>query len=327
MYLCAVPKADVPADLTSTAPPIQLIYVARSTWENPGLPHGRLCAVSRSLVGLLMLGACGGSGAAAQKPVAPPVATDRFAVAPPLVTPGEHMGYKLTLMGAELATFDLTVGQQETVAGKPTIVVQTHAKVSGIGELAASAAGIHVDDTFTSWIDLATGRPLRWYCDEFATKSEDKERTEAKLAERTGNTVPVEFHVNDNPPTSEPQTVSMPDVWDFNSFLVALRTWEAPPGSTVKGEAFRSRYIWHVEMTMGGKSRMSTALGEFPVWEVKGHTYKLSRDGTKKNDDERDFDIWFSDDAGRVPLKVVAKTDYGDVEMTIVDYNPGTGKD
>ena len=50
-------------------------------------------------------------------------------------------------------------------------------------------------------------------------------------------------------------------------------------------------------------------------------------DGTKKSDDERDFEIWFSDDAGRVPLKVVAKTDYGDVEMTIVDYNPGTGKD
>lgn len=317
----------MPADLTSTAGSIQLINGAGSTWENPGLPHGRLCAVSRSLVVLLVLGACGGSGAAPQKPVAPPVATDRFPVAPPLVTPGEHMGYKLTLMGAELATFELTVGQQEIVAGKPTIVVQTHAKVSGIGELAASAAGIHVDDTFTSWIDLATGRPLRWYCDEFATKSDDKERTEAKLAERQGNTVPVEFHVNDNPPTPEPQTVSMPDVWDFNSFLVALRTWEAPPGSTVKGEAFRSRYIWHVEMTMGGKSRLSTALGEFPVWEVHGHTYKLARDGTKKNDDERDFEIWFSDDAGRVPLKVVAKTDYGDVEMTIVDYNPGTGKD
>ena len=282
--------------------------------------------MSRSLIVLLMIGACGPGRAAPQKPAAPPVATDRLPTTPPFVTPGEHMSYKLTLMGAELATFELAVGQEETVAGKPTIVVQTHAKVSGIGELAASAAGIHVDDTFTSWVDVATGRPLRWYCDEFATKSEDKERTEAKFAERTGNTIPVEFHVNDGAPTSEPQTVSMPDVWDFNAFLVALRTWEAPQGSTVKAEAFRSRYVWHVDMTMGGKSRMTTALGEFPVWEIRGHTYKLSRDGTKKTDDERDFQIWISDDDGRVPLKVVAKTDYGDVEMTIVDYNPGTGK-
>lgn len=285
--------------------------------------------MSRCLVVLLMLGACGGSQGTASpnKPAAAPVAVDRMPFGAPLVTPGEHMTYKLSLMGAELATFELAVGQQEPVAGKPAIVVQTHAKVSGIGELAASAAGIHVDDTFTSWIDIATGRPLRWYCDEFATKATDKERTEAKLAERSGNTVPVEFHVNDGAPTEEPQTVSMPDVWDYNSFLVALRSWEAPQGSTVKAEVFRSRYVWHVEMTMAGKSKLPTALGEFPVWELHGHTYKIKRDGQPApGNDERDFQIWISDDDGRVPLKVIAKTDYGDVEMTIVDYNPGTGQ-
>ena len=186
------------------------------------------------------------------------------------------MSYKLSLIGAELATFDLAVNDQETeVAGKPAIVVQTHAKVSGIGELAARAAGIHVDDTFTSWLDVTNGRPLRWYCEEYATKSTDKERTEARLAERTDGTVPIEFHVNDEPPKQETQTVSMPDVWDYNAFLIALRAWEGPPGSTVSAEVLRSRYLWHVDMKIRGKEQLHTALGDFPALRLDGHTYKL----------------------------------------------------
>jgi uncharacterized protein DUF3108 len=280
--------------------------------------------VAPRLVVFLTLAACGSQPAPPAKSPKPPVALDRLPIGAPLATPGEHMTYKLSLMSAELATFELQVGNQETVAGKPAIVVQTHAKVSGIGELAASAAGIHVDDTFTSWIDMATGRPLRWYCEEYATKSTDRERTEAKLAERTGDTVPIEFHINDEAPKPEPQKVSLVDTWDYNSYLIALRSWEAPAGSHVAAEVLRSRFLWHVEMTIGAKSQLHTALGDFPSLELHGHAYRLSRDDTKAaGNDERDFTIWISDDQGRVPLKIVAKTDYGDVEMDIVEYNPG----
>jgi hypothetical protein len=282
--------------------------------------------VASRLLIISLISACGGHHATTQDPGKVPATPAKFADGPPLVTPGERMSYKLALMGAELATFDLAVGDQTEVAGKQTIVVQTHAKVSGIGELAAAAAGIHVDDTFTSWIDVTNGRPLRWYCDEFATKSTDKERSEARLAERTNNTIPIEFHVNDEAPKEETQKVSMPDVWDYNSFLVALRAWEGPPGTTVSAEVLRSRYLWHVDMKIGGKEQLHTALGDFPALRLDGHTYKLSRDDQKlPGNDERDFTIWISDDDGRVPLEVKAKTDYGDVEMTIVDYQPGTG--
>jgi pyruvate/2-oxoglutarate dehydrogenase complex dihydrolipoamide dehydrogenase (E3) component len=56
------------------------------------------------------------------------------------------------------------------------------------------------------------------------------------------------------------------------------------------------------------------------------HTYKIDRDGSKfKDTDERDFSLWISDDAGRVPLQINARTDYGDVKMEIVEYTAGTG--
>jgi len=240
----------------------------------------------------------------------------------PFVTPGERMSYRLALGEMELATYDLAVGNVEDIAGKRAVIVQSHAKAVGLVKVVAN-----IDDTFTSWIDVESGRPLRWLVDEYAVKGSDKERTEARMFERTGNVVPMDFHLNDDPPIAEPQTVSLPDVWDYNAFLVALRGWEAPPGSTVTAEVLRSRYLWNVKMTIRGRDKLVTELGEFPALRFDGHTYKLTRDGKRyPNSDERDFSIWISDDADRVPLQTVARTDYGDIKMQIVEYTPGTGE-
>ena len=222
----------------------------------------------------------------------------------------------------ELATYDVAVGDVTEVAGKQAIVVQSHAKAVGLVKMVAN-----IDDTFTSWIDVTTGRPLEWKTDEFATKGSDKERTDARFYQREGDQLPIEFHLNDDPPAPEPQKVTLPDVWDYNAFLIALRTWDGPPGTTLAAEVLRSRYMWHVDMTIAGKEKLVTALGELPALRLDGHTYKLDRAGTKATDsDERNFSVWISDDDGRVPLQNVAKTDYGDIKLEITDYTPGTGQ-
>jgi hypothetical protein len=270
---------------------------------------------------LVAVAACGGATTATTTSQ-PAVSQARFAVGPPLVTPGERFSYKLQLGGVDLATYDFTVGDIVDVAGKRGILVQSHAKAVGIVAMVT-----HVDDSFASWIDVATGRPLRWQTDEFATKSTDKERTEVRFTERAGNVVPVDFHVNDAAPTSEPQTVSMEDVWDLNAFIVALRSWEAPAGTAVDAEVFRSRYMWHVRTTMTGhRDTIATDVGSLPAYELAGHLYKLDRHGAKSaGDDERDLEIWVSDDDGRVPLRITARTDLGEIVLTLAAYDPGSG--
>jgi hypothetical protein len=273
----------------------------------------------------LLVAACGSS---APGPTTPPVtppphaASTGLPAGPPLVTPGEHMAYTLRLQGVDLATLDLAAGDVSDLGGKQAIVVQSHAKAVGLVKMVAN-----IDDTFTSWIDIATGRPLHWTTDEFATHSSDRERTDADFAARAGNVVPVKFHLNDKPPEPEPQVVSQPDVWDFNSFLIALRAWDPPPGTTIVAEVMRSRFMWHVEMTARGKDKLATALGDMPARRLDGHTYKLDRHGARAADsDERAFSIWISNDDGRVPLEISARTDYGDITLSITDYSPGTGK-
>jgi hypothetical protein len=276
--------------------------------------------VTRSfLVVSLLACACGSHGDPVAHPNVPAVL--KLPDGPPLLTPGERMSYRLALQGLELAVYDFGVGEVTDVSGKQAIVVQSHAKTVGLGAL------VKVDDFFSSWIDVATGRPLHWVTDEFAINGKDKERTDAALGERANDHVPITFHLNDDPPAPEPQKVSFPDVWDYNAFLIALRSWEGPAGTSVTTEVLRSRYLWHVEMKIHGKEKLVTELGEMPALRFDGHTYKLTRDGAKFPDsDERNFSIWISDDDGRVPLQIVARTDYGDMKMQIIDYQPGAGK-
>lgn len=268
-----------------------------------------------------MLAACGSSQTTSSSSQVPPVAAARLPEGAPLVTPGERMSYRLALGEVELATYDVQIGEVMDLAGKQAIVVQGHAKAVGFVSHVAN-----IDDVFTSWIDVTNGRPLLWTVEEFAVKGADKERTEARISEREGDIVPITFHVNDDAPKPEPQKVSMADVWDYNAFTVAMRSWDAPVGSTVSAEVLRSRYLWHVDMKVHSKLTISTELGEMPAIRLDGRTYKLTREGKRApNSDERLFSLYISDDDGRVPLRSDARTDYGDIKMTITEYGPGKG--
>src|SRR5262245_12098526 len=190
--------------------------------------------------------ACGGHKDGKTTP--DPPKAGKFADGPPLVTPGERMTYRVQLQGVELASYELGVGDVTDVGGKKAVVVQGHAKAVGLVKMVAN-----IDDKFTSWIDIATGRPLKFQTDEYATKSDDIEHSIADIAGRTGDTLPIAFRLNEQAATPEPQKVKLPEVWDYNSFLVALRSWEGGVGSKVTAEVLRSRFLWHVDMTIKGR--------------------------------------------------------------------------
>ncbi len=243
-------------------------------------------------------------------------------VAPPYATPGERMTFRVQLKGVELAAMTFGAGEITELFGKRVLVVQGHAKSVGLANLVAA-----VNDVFTSWIDVETGRSLRWQSDEFATGSKSNvEHTVADLHAREGEMIPVAFSVNEGPPTAEPQKVTYPVTWDYNAFLIALRGWEGPAGSKASVEVFRSRWMWHIDVTIRGKETLRTELGELPALRFDARSRKLDRAGGRyPNQDEREFSVWISDDDDRVPLQLTAFTDYGSMKMQIVDYTPGSG--
>ncbi|HLL22199.1 MAG TPA: DUF3108 domain-containing protein, partial [Kofleriaceae bacterium] len=243
-------------------------------------------------------------------------------VAPPLATPGERMSYRLTLKGVELGTFLLAVGDIVDLDGAQTVLVQAQAKSGGLAALVAD-----IDDRFTSWVDVKTGRPRRFEVFEHADrKSKDKDHVVVEFAARTPAGIPIHYALNDEPMKTLVQPVTQHDVWDYNAFLVALRGWEGDTGSTATLEVFRSRYVWKIAITRGGKGTLVTDLGELPVLRYDAVTSKIDRSGKRwEGQEDRTFTLWISDDNDRVPLKLDAKSDYGEISMDIVDYQPGTG--
>ncbi|HEY5922532.1 MAG TPA: DUF3108 domain-containing protein [Kofleriaceae bacterium] len=268
---------------------------------------------------VLVIGACGSRRA---EPIVAGATAAKLPEGPPYVTPGERISYQLQIGGMNLATYDVGVGSTvEQVGGHRAIAVQSHAKSQGLVSMVAN-----LDTTFTSWIDVETGRPLRWTIEERGPDGAVKEGADARLFERKGDQVPVEVRWGDKAPVVEMQKVSMPDVWDYNALVIAVRAWEPKRGSTVTAEVMRSMYLWHVTVIVRGEENVTTEIGDFPALRIDGISYRLRRDGTRDaGAPERNFTLWISNDDGRVPLQSVAQSDYGDIKMTLVDYQPGNG--
>jgi hypothetical protein len=276
------------------------------------------CKVHCRLLLVVAFAACGSRRA---EPIASAGAATKLPDGAPYVTPGERISYQLKIGGMSLATYEVGVGEVEAVGDRRGIVVQSHAKSQGLISMVAN-----LDTTFTSWIDVANGRPLRWTVEERDPDGEVLEGADARLFERNGDQVPVEVRFLGKAPAVEMQKVSMAEVWDYNALVIALRAWEAKRGSTVTTEVMRSMYLWHVTVIVRGEETVVTELGDFPALRVDGISYRLRRDGSRDTGaPERNFSLWISNDEGRVPLQSVAQSDYGNIKMTIVDYQPGNG--
>lgn len=277
------------------------------------------------LPALLLLAACGHAAPAVRPPAATAPVAHGLPSGSPLAAPGERMTYRLSLEGIDLASFAMVFGEVTDVDGKRAIVVQSNAKASSL----VAALGQAIDDHFTSWVDVGNGRPLLFRVDEASTKKKGTiEHAEARVAACANQTVPVTYAEDTAPPAPEPQRlVRCDDVWDLNTFLIALRGWEGTPGATVETEVLRSRYLWRAQVTIHGKESRVTEIGELPTLRIDGLLHKLDRDGTAfKDAEDRHFSLWVSDDADRVPVALVARTDYGDIKMEITEYQPGTAR-
>lgn len=236
---------------------------------------------------------------------------------PPLASPGERMLYRVSIHGFELAEYSIAVGDPTMLDGTEVVVVQSQARTTKVAAMLKP-----IDDLFTSWISRTDGRSVRFLSSERASKDDDrKEVTEARTAAGM-----VSLHVTRGDEVlDEQQTIAGHGGHDLNSFLIFLRGWEGEPGAHLDADVVRSRYVWRMRVKVVGFDNLSTVLGNLPVARYDGEGVRLMRDGTlDPQSDTRRFSIWLTDDADRVPVKLVAKTDYGDVKMELLSYSPGT---
>jgi hypothetical protein len=257
--------------------------------------------------------ACGGAPPTAVQTVTPQAIAADLAYDPLGLVPGETMAFEVRIGGLLAGEAALAVGDAGELDGRRVIAVR-----SRIASAGAAALVKHVVDESTSVIDLATARPLTMAAD--VAYGSIRYHTDATFE---GTKVAVEL-------TREGKPKVIRQVFEFgtstahdaHSAMAAIRTWRPDPGATRTLWVMGGRRVWRSDVTFVGRESLGTSLGNVAALRLDGIGYRLKSDRSVDTTKvPRHFTVWMSDDADRVPLRVQAETELGDVTIDLLDYN------
>lgn len=264
---------------------------------------------------VLLVGACGGAGAGARE------ASVKLLTQGPLLReapshkvglyPGESMTFEITMGGVLAGEAALAVGQPGVVDGHRAIKVSSRIGSAGVFRMVKV-----IEDDLTSTIDLDTGLTFQIVADVQygpAIYHADGQFNHAK--------VDLAWTRGDNHVNYTHMDFGKLDATDAHSAMALMRTWEGKPGETRQLYVVGGRKIWRTEATWVGRETIGTRLGNQHVVRLDGTSQQVNGDLSPQTDKKpRTFSVWMTDDADRVPVKVVAHTELGDVVIDLTGY-------
>jgi hypothetical protein len=273
--------------------------------------------------GLSGLGGLGGLGCAGAEATAlAPTPAPRPAAAPVEIglNPGETMAFEVRLAGLVAGEAQLAVGQLGDYQGHRAVVVKSRAATAG-----AAAMIRHIADEATTVIDLDTGRPLA--LDTVVEQGDSRTTASAKF---TANVADITYARSDE---HAPHHLRVDfgrgaaasagiQVHDAHSAMAQLRGWRPTPGTRRTVFVVGGRRLWRIDVTYAGQDTIGSAIGNRRAIRFFGESYRARPDFSPETPrPTRTFTVWLSDDADRVPLKVAARTELGDVVMNLTEYS------
>lgn len=229
------------------------------------------------------------------------------------LVPGESMMFDVHLAGVLAGQAQLAVGDVGLVDGKNAIVVRSRAATAG-----AAALIKNISDEATTVIDVATGRPL-----SLTSTIINGNRTTLASATFKGSVAEVLYkRSHDKAPRTTKLDFGNVPVHDAHTAMAQLRGWKGAKGQSRTVYVIGGRRLWKIDVTYAGEETIGSALGNRRVIVYEGKSYRARPNKTvETNKPARSFKVWLTDDADRVPIKVSAKTELGDIVMDLTEYN------
>lgn len=278
-------------------------------------PQARpLCRIAPWILGLLALAAaCGGRVTSTSPPLAP-AHPESLAKVPLYFVPGEAMLWEVRYMGVLVGRARLAVGQPGTEDGRSVIAVSAEAQTDGIVEMARAAR-----DVMESHLDVALGVPARSF-------SELKLRGKhVRIDARRQGTRPVaDIFIERVGGRHQRRERRLPEgrVHDALSSFLTLRGWTPAVGSSTTLVTLGGERLWRSTLLHVALETLDTPFGTRTARRIEGHAMRLARDLSPDPKRTRSFTMWLSDDPERLLLRLVADTEYGQVEMRATGYFP-----
>jgi len=228
------------------------------------------------------------------------------------LNPGESMAFEVRLGGILAGEAQLAVGQAGQYEGHRAVVVKSRAATAG-----AAALLKKIVDEATTVIDLDSGRPLQ--LDTYVVQDGKTTTAQARF---TGTIANVTYTRDDETkPHAFKLDFGAQTVHDTHSAMAQLRGWRAAPGTTRTVFVVGGRRLWRVDVRYVGEETIGSVLGNRRAVKYSGASFRARADfGVESQTPTRTFTVWLSDDADRVPLKMAAQTELGEVTMDLTEY-------
>ncbi len=229
----------------------------------------------------------------------------------PLATfqPGEAFTWNVSLRGIVGATAQMAVGKTDKSG---LITIHSKLETAGIARFFK-----YVRDSVTSTIDPKSGVPK-------FSRSDVIFGDKAFLVETLFKTNTCEIEFQRRGKKKQRRIQKMPKglmLFDFHSSIAALRNWDGKKGEKTYLYTISGRRLWHTRLISRGVETIKTPLGSFKTIRVDGTSKRLYNNRkVDKRKKPRTFSIWRSADEFKLPLLVVAKTEYGDVRVALSSY-------
>lgn len=271
-----------------------------------------------TIAGLVLSACSGGAGIAAAGAAEPPAAPAAALTAAPYFVPGESMTWDVTFAGIEGGRARLAVGQVGNDEGRRLIVLHAEAESAGIAAVLAQA-----HDSVQSWIDVDSGIPTRTESTTTGSGKPFVVHSERVAGEPVAD---VQIWSGKSGDTGVHKKTRLPTVHTHDplSALLALRGWEAPRGGRVTVYSLGGVRVWRSVFTVEGREDLDGPLGRRAAIRIRGVSTRISPvtlvDDTSKP--ARTFTVWLSDDRQRIPIRLTAHTELGDVVANATSYVP-----
>lgn len=281
----------------------------------------RTAALLASAVAAVVAGVATSTGCTASRTaaaaVAPTVAPMPFPSLKPFFVAGEAITWDITMSGIQGARARLAVGEPSDADGKRVVVLRAEAESSGIAVLIKE-----VRSSMASWIDADSGVPSRSESDSFGIG--DTLLVHADRVREADGEPAADFKISRKSKEGiqeKHQRLPVFETHDPLSATLVLRAWNAPKGTRALLYSLGGVRLWKTVLTIEGHEEMRTAVGKRRTVRIAGVSTRLKPSFEEdKSKPPRTFTIWVSDDDQRIPVKIAAKTEMGDIVAAATSY-------
>ncbi len=273
--------------------------------------------------GLAALAACNAPATAtAPAPGAVRAPAAALSVARPFLVPGETITWSVSFAGVEAAQARMAVGEVGGTDGHHEVVMRSEVRAAGLLSLVSSS-----EESVTSWIDTATGVPTLTEYSTHSAQAVEQSRITRGQGKATKSITTTKLGEGPRPPLILVQNLPAAAAHDQMSALATIRAWDAPPGTRATLWAYGGVQLWRTSIVVGTEDTLDTELGRMRARKLVATSVRLKDDLSDDPRPPRSWSIWLSSDERRIPVRIEAHLDFGDVIIRATSYATSPGEE